>query len=576
MQQEDKQQLDTLRHSAAHVLAYAVKKLFPKTKLGIGPSIRDGFYYDFDREEPFTADELAKIEGAMASIIKEDHPFVSEELAKAEALKLFEKRKEPFKCELINELPFERVSIYKCGEFIDLCKGPHVKSTGVIGAFKLLNVAGAYWKGSERNPMLQRIYGTAFFTKAELDKYLLILEEARKRDHRKLGKQLDLFSFHDEAPGFPFYHPKGMVIVNELFKYIREELDRDGYVEVKTPIILRDELWKRSGHYEHYKENMYFTKMEGAQFAVKPMNCPGGLLIYKESQHSYRDLPLKMAEMGLVHRHELSGVLHGLFRVKAFVQDDAHIFCTEDQMQEEISRCIQLIFRIYKTFGFDNVEIELSTRPEDSMGSDEIWERATAALRNALSANNITCEENPGGGAFYGPKIDFHIEDSLGRTWQCGTIQLDFSMPERFELEYTGADGQPHRPVMIHRACFGSLERFLGILIEHFGGAFPVWLAPVEVELITVSEKFEAFAKTVHERLHKEGIRAELDLRPEKIGYKIREAETLKVPYMAVIGSEEESSGELAIRGYGRKDLGKMKIEDFIKKVKSEISNRVL
>lgn len=568
------EELDKLRHSAAHVLAHAVKDLFPETKLGIGPSIRNGFYYDFDREGGFTEEDLPKIEKRMREIIESKHRFEREEMAKPEAIDLFKRRGENFKVELIEEIPDEKVAIYRSGEFVDLCKGPHVEHTGLIKGLKLLNVAGAYWRGDENNKMLTRIYGTAFFEKKDLRDYLNKFEEAKKRDHRKLGRELDLFSFHEEGPGFPFYHPKGMIVYNSLLDFWREEHKKEKYEEIKTPMILREELWKRSGHYEHYKDHMYFTQIEGQNFAIKPMNCPGGLLIYKSRQHSYREFPMRYAELGQVHRHELSGVLHGLFRAKTFTIDDAHIYCLEGQIESEIRRCLDLILRIYGAFGFKSVMIELSTKPADSMGSDEIWEKATSGLEEALKANGIDYHVSKGAGAFYGPKIDFHIEDSLGRTWQCGTIQLDFSMPERFELEYIGKDGNSHRPVMIHRAAFGSVERFMGILVEHYGGAFPVWMAPRQLRVCTISEKHRGYAEQLESKFRQAGIRVDLNTNDDKISYKIRQAEVEKIPYIGVVGDKEMSSGKIAVRARGRKDLGSMSIDDLISKIREEIKTK--
>jgi len=572
MTQDD---LYKLRHSASHVLAMAVKELYKDVKLGIGPAIDDGFYYDFDIEHSFSEEELIKIENKMREIIKSDYKFEFKEITRKEAIELFHNQGEIYKCELIEDLDIDRISIYKTNEFIDLCKGPHIKSTSEIGAVKLLSVAGAYWRGSEKNKMLKRIYGTAFYTENDLNNYLFRLEEAKKRDHRLLGKKLDLFSFHDEAPGFPFYHPKGIIVYNELIKFWRDEHIKEDYVEIKTPIILRDELWKRSGHYEHYKEHMYFTEIDGGNFAVKPMNCPGGLLIYKTHQHSYREFPIKMAELGMVHRHELSGVLHGLFRVKAFTIDDAHIFCLEKQIAEEVSKTIDLIIRIYNIFKFKEVRLELSTRPVDSMGTDEMWDKATTSLKAALEQNSINYKINEGDGAFYGPKIDFHIRDSLDRSWQCGTIQVDFSMPERFEIEYIGPDGNPHRPVMIHRAAFGSVERFLGIIIEHFGGSLPLWLSPIQVRVLTISEKYEQYAKDIIDKLKIKNIRADLDIRGEKIGYKIREAENLKINYMIIVGEKEVNNKQISVRSRGRKDLGLISLDKFTENLIIEIQKKV-
>lgn len=569
-----KSDMDRLRHSASHVMAQAIQDLFPGTKLAIGPAIENGFYYDVDAPVQFSESDLARIEERMREIIGEAQPFERKELSRREAIQFFKNLGEIYKVEILEGIDADQVSLYWNGKFVDLCRGPHVAKTSDVKAVKLLSIAGAYWRGDERNKMLQRIYGTAFFSQKELDTYLKRIEEAKKRDHRKLGRELDLFSFHEESPGVPFFHPKGMVIYDELLRFWLEEHRKEGYVEVRTPMILTDELWKRSGHYEHYKDNMYFSKIDEDTYAIKPMNCPGGVLIFKNSPKSYRDLPIRLAELGLVHRHELSGVLHGLFRVKAFTIDDAHIYCTEDQIQEEISTCLRLIIRIYKAFGFDKIEIDLSTRPKDSMGSDAIWEKATSGLKRALEHNEISYSVNEGGGAFYGPKIDFHIEDSLGRTWQCGTIQLDFSMPERFEIEYIGSDGKPHRPVMIHRAAFGSVERFFGILVEHFGGVFPLWLAPVQVAVCSISEKQEKYAVEVYEKLKQAGLRAELDIASEKISYKIRGWETQKVPYTAVVGDKEVERQTLALRARGRKDLGEMKVEELMALMSKEIADK--
>lgn len=554
-------------------MAQAIQDLFPGTKLAIGPSIKEGFYYDVDSPVQFSESDLVRIEERMREIIREGQTFERKDLSKKEAIEFFRKKGELYKVEILEGIDADQVSVYwNADKFVDLCRGPHVQKTSDVKAIKLLAIAGAYWRGDERNKMLQRIYGTAFGSEKELDDYLKQLEEAKKRDHRKLGRELDLFSFHEESPGVPFYHPKGTIIYDELIKFWREEHQKENYVEVKTPMILTDELWKRSGHYEHYKDNMYFTKIDDANFAIKPMNCPGGVLIFKNTPKSYRDLPIRLAELGLVHRHELSGVLHGLFRVKAFTIDDAHLYVTEDQIQEEMLSTLQLIIRIYKAFGFDKIEIDLSTRPKDSMGSDAIWEKATSGLVNALNAAGIKYGIQEGGGAFYGPKIDFHIEDSIGRTWQCGTIQLDFSMPERFEIEYVGPDGKFHRPVMIHRAVFGSVERFYGILVEHFAGAFPLWLSPVQIRVCSISEKQEGYAKDLCAKLKQAGFRVELDIASEKIGYKIREAETQKIPYTAVVGDKEVEAKTLALRARGRKDLGVMTLEQLIEKLKTEIA----
>ena len=536
------------RHTASHVMAQAIKRLYPDTKLAIGPSIDDGFYYDFDREKAFTHEELEEIEKEMKKIVKEDIPLERFELPRDEAIKFMEEKGEPYKVELIKDLPEDAViSFYKQGEFTDLCAGPHLMSTKPIKAFKLMSVAGAYWRGNEKNKMLSRIYGTAYTKASDLEAYLNMLEEAKKRDHRKLGKELKLFALLDEGPGFPFFLPNGMIIKNTLIDYWREIHKKAGYVEVSTPIILSRQLWENSGHWDHYKDNMYTTVIDDQDFAVKPMNCPGGMLIYKQEMHSYRDLPLRVGELGLVHRHEKSGALHGLMRVRCFTQDDAHIFMTEDQIRDEIKGVVNLIDSVYKLFGF-KYHVELSTRPEDSMGSDEAWEKATDGLRGALEDMGIDYVVNEGDGAFYGPKIDFHLEDSIGRTWQCGTIQLDMQMPERFDLEYIDKDGTKKRPVMIHRVCFGSIERFIGILIEHFAGMFPTWLAPVQVKVLPISEKFTDYAEKVKAELDAAGIRVELDNRDEKIGYKIREARNERVPYMLVVGEKDMEANKVSLR----------------------------
>jgi len=559
------------RHSTAHIMAQAVKNLFPDVKFGIGPAIADGFYYDFDVPETFSPEDLARIEEEMERIIKEDYPFERFEVSREEALKMFAEAGEKYKVELINDLPGDAViSCYRQGDFVDLCAGPHVPSTGKIKSVKLTSVAGAYWRGNEKNKMLQRIYGTSFPKKSMLDEYLFRIEEAKKRDHRKLGAELDLFSMQDEGPGFPFFHPKGMIIRNELENFWREEHKRAGYQEIRTPIILNRSLWERSGHWDHYKENMYFTKIDDMDFAVKPMNCPGSILIYKSKLHSYRDLPVRLAELGLVHRHELSGVLHGLMRVRCFTQDDAHIFMLPSQITEEIIGVIDLIDRFYKVFGFA-YHVELSTKPEKAMGSDEIWDMATGALKKAIEAKGMEYKINEGDGAFYGPKIDFHLKDCIGRTWQCGTIQLDFLMPEKFDLTYVGEDGQKHRPVMIHRVVFGSIERFIGILIEHYAGAFPVWLAPVQVKILTVTDRGLEYALAIREKMERNGIRAEVDGRNEKIGYKIREAQLEKVPYMLVIGDREVENKTVAVRKRGEGDQGSTSLDEFMETVKEDI-----
>ncbi|HQL36701.1 MAG TPA: threonine--tRNA ligase [Bacillota bacterium] len=563
-----------LRHTGSHILAQAVKRLYPDAKLAIGPAIDTGFYYDIDSDEPFSEEDLAAIEKEMEKIVKEDLRLERFELPRSEALDMMGRMGESYKVELINDLPEDAViSFYKQGEFVDLCAGPHAPSTGKVKAFKLLSVAGAYWRGNEKNKMLQRIYGTAYTKKSELEEYLNMLEEAKRRDHRKLGKELDLFSLHEEGPGFPFFHPKGMIIRNELENFWRDIHRKHGYKEIKTPVILNEDLWHQSGHWDHYKDNMYFTTIDEKTYAVKPMNCPGGILIYKNAMYSYRDLPLRMGELGLVHRHELSGALHGLMRVRNFTQDDAHLYLTPEQIKEEVLGVISLTDYIYKLFGF-SYRVELSTRPENSMGSDEDWENATEALRNALEASSLPYKINEGDGAFYGPKIDFHLEDCIGRTWQCGTIQLDFQMPEKFNLTYVGADGEKHRPVMIHRTIFGSIERFIGILIENYAGAFPVWLAPVQVIILPVSEKQKEYAEKLNKRLEDLNIRAEADLRSEKVGYKIREAQMQKIPYMLVVGDKEMESGSVSVRDRKEGDIGVMKFEDFLSKIQDEIKNK--
>ncbi len=569
------QGLQVFWHSGSHVMAQAVKALYPDVKLGIGPAVSNGFYYDFNLSETISSEDFEKIERKMREIVELDQPFIKKVMDKKEAAKLFKEMGEDFKVELINEIPDDKVSIYQNGDFIDLCRGPHVVSTGLIKHFKLLSVAGAYWKGDERNPIMQRIYGIAFSDEESLKRHLNVLEEAKRRDHRRLGKELDLFSFHIEGPGFTFWHGNGMIIYNQIMDYMRETLTRHGYREIKTPIILNEELWHRSGHWDNYKDNMYFTKIDDKNYAIKPMNCPGCLLIYKNSHHSYRELPIKFSEMGLVHRHEKSGVLHGLFRVRQFTQDDAHVFCSPDQMEEEIVKLIDLVYEIYNTFGFENFQIELSTRPAKFIGTIELWEKAEEVLMKALELKNIEFQINRGEGAFYGPKIDFHIEDSLKRLWQCGTIQVDFSMPERFGLEYVDADGLKHRPVMIHRAILGSIERFIGILIEHYGGVFPTWLAPVQCVLMPISEKHHEYSKQIYEKITSHKIRCKLDDRNEKIGYKIREAESNKIKYMCIIGDRESKSGTISLRKKGEGDIGQISPDKFIEDILDEIKRRV-
>ncbi len=566
--------VDVMRHTVSHVMAQAVQRLWPGTKLAIGPTIQDGFYYDFDMEHTLSSDDLEKIEAEMAKIIAEDYEITREELAPEAARALFESQNATYKLELIEGLD-EQISVYRQGEFVDLCRGPHLPSTGRIKAFKLLSVAGAYWRGDSRNKMLQRVYGTAFFKKSQLDEYLKRLEEAAKRDHRKIGRELDLFSIVDEGPGFPFFHPKGMVLRNVLENFWREVHIKRGYSEVKTPIMLREELWHRSGHWDHYKDNMYFSEIENQRYAVKPMNCPGGILMYQRKIHSYRDLPIRMGELGLVHRHELSGTLHGLMRVRSFTQDDAHIFMRPDQVEAEIIGVIDLIDYVYKIFGFP-YHVELSTKPKNAMGDDAIWDMATDALRKALENKGLEYKVNEGDGAFYGPKIDFHLQDCVGRTWQCATIQLDFLLPERFDLYYIGEDGQKHRPVMLHRVVFGALERFIAILTEHFAGAFPTWLAPVQVMLIPVAEDHLPYAREIAAKLSEFGIRYEIDERNEKIGRKIREAQLQQIPYMLVVGTNEMNEGTVAVRHRRQGDLGKFGLERFIEQITSEIKEKKL
>lgn len=558
---------EAFRHTTSHILAQAVKRLYPDTKCAIGPAIKDGFYYDFEFTFPFTTEHLADVEKEMRKIVKEALPLERSVVSREEALKLMEERKEPYKVELIEELPEgEEISLYRQGEFVDLCAGPHVSNTSVIKAFKLQSVAGAYWHGDEHNQMLTRIYGTAFPKAAELDEYLAKIEEAKKRDHRKLGRELGLFAIMEEGPGFPFFLPKGMVLKNLLIDYWRKLHTREGYVEISTPIILSRHLWENSGHWDHYKDNMYTTVIDGEDYAVKPMNCPGGMLVYKVEPRSYKDLPMRVGELGLVHRHEKSGQLHGLMRVRCFTQDDAHIFMTEDQVMDEIRGVAKLIDEVYSKFGF-KYHVELSTRPDDSMGTDEEWNMATEALKGALESLGLDYVVNEGDGAFYGPKIDFHLEDSIGRTWQCGTIQLDFQMPQRFELEYTGADGEKHRPIMIHRVAFGSIERFIGILIEHYAGKFPVWLSPVQVKILPVSDKFAEYAKKVSDQLKAAGVRVETDDRSEKLGYKIRSAQMEKVPYMLIVGEKEVEENTVSVRKRDEGDIGSMSVDAFAKLV---------
>ena len=572
---EDEDGRWTMRHTAAHILAQAVKRVHPEAKLAIGPAIDTGFYYDFDAE-PFTPEDLEQIQKEMEKIIAEALPLERFEMPRADAIKYFEEKGEPYKVELIQDLPEDAIiSFYRQGDFTDLCAGPHVENTGKVKFVKLMSVAGAYWRGSEKNKMLQRIYGTAFEKKADLEEYITRIEEAKKRDHRKLGKELGLFALMEEGPGFPFFLPKGMVLRNTLLEYWREVHKRYGYVEISTPIILNQELWHRSGHWDHYKDNMYSTKIDDEDYCIKPMNCPGGVMVYRSQPHSYRDLPLRVGELGLVHRHELKGALHGLFRVRCFTQDDAHIFMTREQIPDEIAGVVHLINQVYSKFGFDYF-VELSTRPADSMGSDEDWEDATNGLKTALEKLGMPYIVNEGDGAFYGPKIDFHLRDCLGRTWQCGTIQLDFQMPLNFNLEYVDVDGSRKRPIMIHRVCYGSIERFIGILTEHFAGKFPTWMAPVQVKVLPVSDKSMDYAKTVYAALRAKKIRCELDDRNEKIGYKIREARQVdRVPYMLILGGQEVENNTVSVRDRATDQTVTCTLDEFIAKISKEIADRV-
>lgn len=571
---ESEEGLHAIRHTAAHVMAQAIQHLFPDVKFAIGPAIANGFYYDLDSEHTFTPEDLTAIEKEMAKIIKQNIPLVRAEIPRSEALAMFAAKDEKYKVELINDLPEDAViSTYTQGDFTDLCAGPHCPSTGRVKAFKLQSIAGAYWRGNEKNKMLQRIYGTAFASKEELDSYLHMLEEAAKRDHRKLGKELDIFAIMEEGPGFPFFLPNGMVIRNELINYWRQVHRRYGYQEIKTPMILSRKLWETSGHWDHYRENMYFTQIDEADYAVKPMNCPGGMLVYKLHPHSYKELPIRAGELGLVHRHELSGALHGLFRVRCFTQDDAHIFMMPSQIKDEIQNVIRLFDEVYATFGL-KYHAELSTRPEDSMGDAETWEKTTNALKAALEDLGLPYVINEGDGAFYGPKIDFHLTDSIGRTWQCGTIQLDMLLPEKFDLTYTGEDGLKHRPVMIHRVVYGSIERFIGILIEHYAGAFPAWLAPQQVRILPITDKHVAYAKELADKMFDLGLRVHLDDRNEKLGYKIREAQVQKVPYTLVVGDKEVEEGTVNVRRRGEGDVGAMKQADFIAMLQEEIAEK--
>jgi len=561
-----------LNHSCSHVMAAAIKRIYPEAKFAIGPSIKNGFYYDFEIGSAISSEALPIIEKEMKKIIKEDYKFKRSEVTKAEAGKIF--KNNPYKIELINGIEDEKVSVYYTGDVVDLCAGPHIPSTRRITAFKLLSIAGAYWRGDEKNKMLTRIYGTAFFKKEDLKKYLEKIEKAKISDHRKIGKDLDLFSFHDEAPGFPFFHPKGVILRNIILDYWRQEHLKEDYREINTPIILSNELWKTSGHWDNYKDNMYFIKIEKNDYAIKPMNCPGAIIIYKSNQHSYRELPLRYSELGLVHRHEKSGVLHGLFRVRNFTQDDAHIFCMESQLEQEILKIINLIDTMYKTFGFEDCHVELSTRPLKRIGSDEMWDRAEKVLREVMESKKLDYIINEGDGAFYGPKIDFHIRDCLDRTWQCATIQLDFSMPEKFDIEYTGEDNLRHRPVMIHRVVLGSLERFIGILLEHYSGNLPLWLAPVQMIVCPISDKFSDYSNEIFCRLKNKGYRVEIDNRVESLSKKIKQAEIIKIPYMIIIGQKEEETGTITVRRKAGEDIKEIKLTDFISITKDIIKNK--
>lgn len=574
---DDEDGKKTFNHTASHIMAQAVKRLYPEAKLTIGPAIHDGFYYDFDVETPFSPEDLEKIEAEMKKIVKEGFALERFELAPDEAIKLMQEKGEPYKVELIEEHAGkgENISFYKQGEFTELCAGPHLADVKPVKAFKLTNCTGAYWRGDAKNKMLCRVYGTAFPKASMLEEHLAMLEEAKKRDHRKIGKELELFTIMEEGPGFPFFLPKGMELKNTLIDYWREIHRKAGYYEIQTPMILNRALWERSGHWDHYKQNMYTTVIDDEDYAIKPMNCPGGILVYKTKMHSYKDLPLRMGELGLVHRHELSGALHGLMRVRCFTQDDAHIFMTREQIKDEIKGVVKLIDKVYNTFGFE-YHIELSTKPEDSMGSEEDWEIATDALRDAVTELGYDFEVNEGDGAFYGPKLDFHLTDCLGRTWQCGTIQLDFQLPERFELEYTGADGAKHRPIMIHRVVFGSIERFIGILTEHFAGAFPTWLAPVQVKLLPIADRHFSYLAAVKERLERHGIRCEIDDRSEKIGFKIRAAQLEKVPYMLVAGDKDIENNTVSVRARKGGEQGACSLDDFIEQIKKEIKTKAL
>lgn len=571
---EDPEGLFTLRHTASHVMAQAIQHLFPGVKFAIGPAIDDGFYYDLDSDHVFSQEDFAAIEKEMSKIAKENIPLVKKVLPRDEALQYFKDKGQDYKIMLIEDLPEEEtISLYEQGDFTDLCAGPHLKSTGKVKTFKLMTVAGAYWRGDSKNKMLQRIYATAFFSKEDLDHYLFVRAEAEKRDHRKLGKQLDLFSFHEEGPGFPFFHPKGMILRNKLMDYERELFKEFGYVEIMTPVILSKKLWLQSGHWDHYKENMYFTQIDDEDYAIKPMNCPGGILFFKTQQRSYRDLPMRVGEFGLVHRHELKGALHGLFRVRCFTQDDAHIFMTQEQMKDEVIKCMAMYQKMYGVFGLE-YHVELSTRPENSMGSDELWEISTNALREAIETAGVPYQINEGDGAFYGPKLDFHVQDSLGRTWQCGTIQMDMQLPERFDVNYIGEDGEKHRAVMLHRAGYGSLERFIGILIEHYAGAFPTWIAPVQAKIIPVTDKNLEYAKSVAAAMSESDIRVEVEEANETLGYKIRKAQMEKVPYMIIVGDQEMKGHTISVRSRKNGDLGSQSLPMFVANLIREIKER--
>ena len=571
---EDPEGLFTLRHTASHVMAQAIQHLFPGVKFAIGPAIDDGFYYDLDSDHVFSQEDFAAIEKEMSKIAKENIPLVKKVLPRDEALQYFKDKGQDYKVMLIEDLPEEEtISLYEQGDFTDLCAGPHLKSTGKVKTFKLMTVAGAYWRGDSKNKMLQRIYATAFFSKEDLDHFLFVRAEAEKRDHRKLGKQLDLFSFHEEGPGFPFFHPKGMILRNKLMDYERELFKEFGYVEIMTPVILSKKLWLQSGHWDHYKENMYFTQIDDEDYAIKPMNCPGGILFFKTQQRSYRDLPMRVGEFGLVHRHELKGALHGLFRVRCFTQDDAHIFMTQEQMKEEVIKCMAMYQKMYGVFGLE-YHVELSTRPENSMGSDELWEISTNALREAIETAGVPYQINEGDGAFYGPKLDFHVQDSLGRTWQCGTIQMDMQLPERFDVNYIGEDGEKHRAVMLHRAGYGSLERFIGILIEHYAGAFPTWIAPVQAKIIPVTDKNLEYAKSVAAAMSESDIRVEVEEANETLGYKIRKAQMEKVPYMIIVGDQEMKGHTISVRSRKNGDLGSQSLPMFVANLIREIKER--